>query len=124
MDQHMRNKSMDPKTILLEKTMSYVSKYGVADLTLRQLAEAVGTSHRMLVYHFGSKEGLVTEVVREVERREREEILAHYPNAELPVDDQIRRLWRHFSDPSPALQGRLFFEGYGQAPVCRPEGAN
>src|SRR5260221_4702203 len=84
MDQHMRNKSMDPKTILLEKTMSYVSKYGVADLTLRQLAEAVGTSHRMLVYHFGSKEGLVTEGVREVERRERQGNFSHYPKSQAP----------------------------------------
>ena len=52
---------------LLEATMDYVRKNGVGDLTLRQLAAAVGTSHRMLVYHFGSKEGLFVEVIRSVE---------------------------------------------------------
>ena len=32
---------------------------GIADLSLRELAAAIGTSHRMLLYHFGSREGLL-----------------------------------------------------------------
>ncbi|MDT7648160.1 MAG: hypothetical protein QOC75_5160, partial [Pseudonocardiales bacterium] len=44
--------------------MTYFGTRGISDLSLRQLADALGTSHRMLIYHFGSKEGLLTEVVR------------------------------------------------------------
>jgi AcrR family transcriptional regulator len=35
---------------------------GIADLSLRQTAAAIGTSHRMLIYHFGSREGLLAAV--------------------------------------------------------------
>jgi AcrR family transcriptional regulator len=119
----MTRKPETPKDQLLRKTMAYVATHGVAELSLRQLADALGTSHRMLVYHFGSKENLVTEVVREVERRERSEVQTHYLDSKLTLDDQIRRLWQRFSDPSLAQQERLFFEVYGQALVGRPEAA-
>ena len=38
---------------------------GISDLSLRELAAAIGTSHRMLIHHFGSKEGLWVEVMRD-----------------------------------------------------------
>lgn len=115
----MGKERMPPKQALLTKTMAYVSEHGVADLTLRKLAEELGTSHRMLVYHFGSKEGLFTEVVREVERRERAALDPLHAYADLPIGEQIRRSWRRFSDPKFGQQERLFFEVYGQALVGR-----
>ena len=45
--------------------MEYVAEHGVGDLSLRGLAAALGTSHRMLSYHFGSREGLLIEVIRD-----------------------------------------------------------
>ncbi|MGH3882744.1 MAG: TetR/AcrR family transcriptional regulator [Pseudonocardiaceae bacterium] len=33
------------------------------------IAAALGTSHRILIYHFGSKENLLIEVVRTMEQR-------------------------------------------------------
>src|ERR1700730_10614042 len=44
---------------------------GLADLSLRELAAAIGTSHRMLLYHFGSREGLLAAVTLAVEEAER-----------------------------------------------------
>ena len=38
---------------------------------MRGLAAALGTSHRMLIYHFGSREGLLIEVIRAVEAQQR-----------------------------------------------------
>lgn len=111
----MAKEKLDPRTGLLEATMDYVAKHGVGDLTLRQLASALGTSHRMLVYHFGSKEGLLTEVVREVERRQREAIALLYADLNLSPSEIIRRAWRRFADPSLWPNERLFFEVYGQA---------
>lgn len=51
---------------LLEKSLEYLLENGLAGLSLRPLAAAVGTSARLLVYHFGSKEQLITAVMDEV----------------------------------------------------------
>jgi AcrR family transcriptional regulator len=44
---------------LLEQTYRYALEHGVADLSLRPLAAAVGSSPRVLLFLFGSKAGLV-----------------------------------------------------------------
>jgi AcrR family transcriptional regulator len=44
---------------LLDAVVVYLVKNGVANLSLRPLAKAVGSSNRGLLYHFGSKEGIV-----------------------------------------------------------------
>ena len=62
------------KARLLEAAVGHALNEGIVDLSLREIASAIGTSHRMLIYHFGSREGLLVAVVREVERREREMI--------------------------------------------------
>ena len=77
-----RNPRQDPKRRLLEAVIGVALADGIADKSLRAIAEAAGTSHRMLIHHFGSKEGLWVAIVREVERRQLESV------AELvPVDD-------------------------------------
>jgi AcrR family transcriptional regulator len=48
---------------LLSQTVDYVWEHGLIGLTLRPLAAALGTSDRMLIYHFGSRDQLVSEVV-------------------------------------------------------------
>jgi AcrR family transcriptional regulator len=57
---------MSPRDELLRQCLRYLLAHGVANLSLRPLAEAAGTSPRMLVYHFGSKEGLIAAVMDEV----------------------------------------------------------
>lgn len=56
-----------PRERLLEAAIHYVMSRGVSDLSLREIAAAIGTSHRMLIYHFGSKEGLFVAIIRAVE---------------------------------------------------------
>ena len=60
-----------PRERLLESVIQHFAEHGLADQSLRHIAEAIGTSHRMLLYHFGSKDGLLLEVVRAVEARYR-----------------------------------------------------
>ncbi|CAN5901491.1 hypothetical protein BH20ACT6_BH20ACT6_06010 [soil metagenome] len=48
---------------LAEQATDYVLEHGIAGLSLRPLADALGTSDRMLVYYFGSKDALVAEVI-------------------------------------------------------------
>ncbi|HEX4248507.1 MAG TPA: TetR/AcrR family transcriptional regulator [Pseudonocardia sp.] len=100
---------------LLDAAMAYFGDHGISDLSLRQLAEALGTSHRMLIYHFGSKEGLLTEVVRAVEQGQRTLWSELVADPELDPSERPRRLWQRVSDPELEPFARLFFEIYGQA---------
>ena len=104
-----------PRDTLLEGAIEYVAQNGITDLSLRQLAGALGTSHRMLIHHFGSKEGLWVAIVHEVERRQRAILADLVPAADVPVAEAMRAWWRHISDPSLWPNERLFFELYGQA---------
>lgn len=54
---------------LLNESLAYFLKHGVANLSLRPLAAAAGTSARMLVHHFGSKEELIAAVMEQVRAR-------------------------------------------------------
>jgi AcrR family transcriptional regulator len=57
------------KAVLLESLIAYFVRRGVADLSLRPMAAAVGTSARLLIFHFGSKERLLLEVLDEMQTR-------------------------------------------------------
>ena len=109
-----------PREKLLEGAIDYVAHNGITDLSLRQLASALGTSHRMLIHHFGSKEGLWVAIVHEVEARQRTILAELVPAAGVPVDEAMRAWWRHISDPSLWPNERLFYELYGQAIQGRP----
>jgi AcrR family transcriptional regulator len=94
--------------------VDYAAAHGLADLSLRALAAALGTSHRMLSFHFGSKEGLLVEVVREVEARQRALLEELRADPELDPLAQTQALWAHLTSPALAPYERLFFEVYAQ----------
>ena len=108
------------KERLLGAVVEYVADHGVADLSLRRLAAAIGTSHRMLIYHFGSKEELLISVVRAVEERQRQTLAGFDLDPSLAPAEVMRRMWHHLSDPALWPSERLFFELYGQALQARP----
>jgi AcrR family transcriptional regulator len=105
---------------LLEAAIDYVVGNGITDLSLRHLASELGTSHRMLIHHFGSKAGLWVAIVQEVERRQLEMAADLIPDPSASYADAMRAWWRHISDPSLWPNERLFFEVYGQALQGRP----
>jgi AcrR family transcriptional regulator len=57
------------KTELLDAALHYLLKHGVADASLRPIAAEIGTSARMLMFHFKSKEGLLQEVMQALHAR-------------------------------------------------------
>lgn len=61
-----------PRELLLHRAVDWLARHGIGDTSLRTLATAIGSSHRMLIYHFGSREGLLTAVVDEAWRRHRQ----------------------------------------------------
>lgn len=48
---------------LLPALAAHVLEHGLGQASLRPLARAAGTSDRMLIYHFGNKETLITELL-------------------------------------------------------------
>ena len=109
-----------PRQRLLDAAIEYVAANGISDVSLRTLAGALGTSHRMLIFHFGSKERLWVEIVQTVEQRQRELLGEILPDPSKPVTEAMRAWWKHISDPSLWPNERLFFELYGQALQGRP----
>lgn len=97
---------------LLDRVIAYLADAGVGDRSLRDIAAGAGTSHRMLIYHFGSRDALLVEVVRAVEARQRDvraSLAGGSPRA------MALEFWRSLSDPALAPYERLFFELYGAA---------
>jgi AcrR family transcriptional regulator len=99
---------------LLDAVVAHFTAEGLADQSLRRIAEAIGSSHRMLLYHFGSKDGLLLAVVLEVEARTQDRLAALGEDT-LQTEALIRRMWTYVADPALADFERLFFALYGRA---------
>lgn len=97
-----------PRQGLLEATIEHLAREGIGDTSLRSIADAVGTSHRMLIYHFGSREGLLAEVTRAVEARQREVMTATYDEGLDPL--QAAAAYWEDTVEATLRYGPLFFE--------------
>jgi len=111
---HSAMTESQPRDRLLAAAVEQAMRGGIADLSLRELAAAIGTSHRMLLYHFGSREGLLVAVAQAVEEAERARFLSWGMTA-----NDARRIWARLSDPALWPAERLFFELYVQALLGR-----
>ena len=109
-----------PRARLLAAVIAHLQRVGVTDLSLRELAAAIGTSHRMLLYHFGSRAGLLVAVVQAVEEAQRAFLADLVAESGGSRDDAARALWRRLADPALWPSERLFFELYVQALRGRP----
>ena len=105
---------------LLAAVIDSIGRNGLGARSLRDLAADSGTSHRMLIHHFGSREGLLVAIVSEVESRTAEVLQP------LPADPEgaVASVWKNVSEPALWRFERLFFECYargaqGEAPFDR-----
>jgi AcrR family transcriptional regulator len=102
------------RTELLARLLEYSATHGLSEVSLRPLAAAVGSSPRMLLYFFGSKEGLVREVHRHA-RRKQLDLLAETVRDRADGADAVRALWHWISDPAHHDITRFFFESYARS---------
>ncbi|MDA0171952.1 TetR/AcrR family transcriptional regulator [Solirubrobacter taibaiensis] len=109
---------VNPRERLLNAAIDHIAQRGISDLSLRELASAIGSSHRMLIHHFGGREGLLVAVVQTVEERQRALVVVPDPGAS--PGDAMRAWWKHISHEALWANERLFFELYGQALQGRP----
>lgn len=96
---------------LLNAIVRYLVNHGLTDLSLRPLAKAVGSSPRGLLYHFGSKEQLVVDVLANLRRRQQ----VAYGTEAPTFAAACHTIWKQMSSPESEPLFRLFFEAYGIA---------
>jgi len=96
---------------LLARAIGHFAEHGVGDTSLRALAGAIGTSHRMLIYHFGSRDGLLAAVVDTVEQGARDMLARIVDEARADPDpfEAGMRYW-HLVTEDALIYGPLFFE--------------
>jgi AcrR family transcriptional regulator len=111
------------RTELLEAAYRYVLERGLADLSLRPLATSIGSSPRVLLFLFGSKEGLVRELLGRA-RADELAFLEHAPDtsARAPLATAIRTTWAWLADPAHRALLTLWCEAYARS-LVDPDGA-
>lgn len=103
---------------LLEAAYGYVLAHGLGDMSLRPLAGAIGSSPRVLLYLFGSKDGLIRELLAKARADEVALLEA------TPTDDLIGatlRIWGWASDPRHRALLTLWTEAYARS-LTEPDG--
>jgi glutaminase len=97
---------------LLELTARYLLENGVLDLSLRTLGDAIGSSHRVLLYYFESREQLITEALDEAARLSsvRDASLLGPSGTEPDIAGELVRVWRQVSADDQLPLIRLFLQ--------------
>ena len=104
----------DRRSELLATLLAYSATHGLSEVSLRPLAAAVGSSPRMLLYFFGSKQGLVR-AVHQHARDEQLRLLTDTLAGCRDRTDALRALWRWLRDPAHHNVIRFFFESYARS---------
>jgi AcrR family transcriptional regulator len=100
---------------LLELAYEFVKEHGLADMSLRPLASAIGSSPRVLLFLFGSKDELIGELLRRARREELVFIGDHRVQAGSGLTDVLDRTWRWLTDPANRSLLVLWTEAYGRS---------
>jgi AcrR family transcriptional regulator len=112
---------------LLDAAYRYALAHGLADLSLRPLAAAIGSSPRVLLFLFGSKDGLVRELLANA----RDEELALLTtvrdgsrdrNAVDGLESAVRLTWQWLADEAHRPLLMLWCEAYARS-LVEPVGA-
>lgn len=123
-----------PREALLQKAIGYFAEHGVRDTSMRTLAAAIGTSQRMLNYHFGSREDLLVAVIESVVDADAAMLTELFADEPDPFEAG-RENWRvtaqhaqtfgalYFELSSHAMYGKPYAHDLGHAFVTRTQDA-
>lgn len=109
---------------LLDLAYQYAVQRGRTDITLRPIAAAIGSSPRVLIYLFGSKDGLIKELLG---RSRAEEIallseLRHSgATARATLLEATLRIWSYLAEEARRPLLRLWLDGYARS-LSQPAG--
>ena len=104
------------KDQLLELAYAYVRENGIAAVSLRPLAAAIGSSPRVLLFLFGSKDGLLKALLARA-RADELSLLARTPHDGLPAAGTA--VWEWLRDPAHRPLLTLWVEAYARSLVER-----
>jgi len=107
---------------LLERAYEYVLEQGLAHMSLRPLAAAIGSSPRVLLFLFGSKDGLVRALLRRARGDELafiEQMRSQKPEADLAMIMRTTWWWLVDERHRPLLV--LWLEAYARS-LAEPDG--
>jgi AcrR family transcriptional regulator len=109
-----RKASRERREELETAIIEHVLEQGIADLSFRTVADALGVSTYTLVYHFGSKEQLMDAVVAGIEARQ-QRMVAQWvaESAGASAADLLRRYWAWCLQEHLFPYHRLFYEVKG-----------
>ena len=96
------------KQELLEQCLAVVLEVGGFDFSINAIAQKIGTSGRMLVYHFGSKQELERQLIGLLEIRLREKLrsLQNLSGQEPEgLGEPLLEMWKHLT--APEMNGLL-----------------
>ncbi|WP_340540914.1 TetR/AcrR family transcriptional regulator [Nocardioides sp. GXZ039] len=119
----------EAREALLAKVVAYYAEHGVRDTSLRTLAAEIGTSQRMLHYHFGSRGDVLAAVIEaiaagqaaqiaELFAGESDPLAAGRRNWDATVEDAqtYGPLW--FELATHAMRGEPYAAGLGEVMVA------
>lgn len=114
----MPPKSSDRRSDLEEQLVDYVLEHGISDVSLRPLAEALGTSTYSLIYYFGSKDAVIAAALKAINRH-LVDLFSEWATSPSP-SDLLRRYWAWTSSDDNRGQLTLFLEVYTVS-IRRPD---
>ncbi len=101
----------DRKNQLIDAIIDYLLQNGLSDLSLRPLAAKIDSSARLLIFHFKSKEGLIEDVLEEVQARMQKSFVAiASAKGGEPRETPLKRCWRWATDKRNLPYLRLMYE--------------
>jgi AcrR family transcriptional regulator len=102
---------------VLERAYRSVLERGISGISLRPLAKAVGSSPRVLLFLFGSKDGLIRALLERA-RRDELELLDQVPVGEqVGLAAAVALIWSWLSAPEHRALLRLWTEAYARSLV-------
>lgn len=112
-----RAHSPDTRAKFVDRTVEHILSHGFGDPSLRAMAAELGTSHRMLIYHFGSARGFWDAVLQALQRRDQEAMALATGDGELPT---LEETWTQLTTGPGLSIFRVLFRLYGEA-LAEPE---
>jgi AcrR family transcriptional regulator len=107
------------KQELLEAAYQHVLGTGLADMSLRPLARDIGSSPRVLLFLFGSKDGLVRALLTRA-REEELRYLAGLRDERGGLAATGRDVWAWLANPAHRSLLALWVEGYARSLLGEP----
>ncbi|MET7451635.1 TetR/AcrR family transcriptional regulator [Streptomyces sp. NPDC005574] len=105
-----RHRQPEIRDRILDACVDHALAHGLPD-RLEPLASASGTSTRMLIYHFGTRDALLRETLGRARRRQRDffgELVS--PRSDEPYPRTLRQAWQVMTGPA----GRPYLSMFGR----------